>query len=335
MAEQPDTRAVESQLATLAEFVERVAPGYRGGTAEVDAAAAEVLSAFEAAGVEALLLKGRALAALLYEPAEHRFYVDADLLVSSEQLEAAEEALSRLGYENAAAVRGADDVGAVVAAHPWIRSASGDGAMIDLHHWLPGSGAPPDIAWGALSARRAWIQVAGRQVATLDRAGQAMHLAMHAAQHGTASDKNLDELALALERWPPPIWDAAGALADEIGATEAFAAGLRLVPRGVAEASRLGLPTTPELDWKIRHRRSRPRGTFHLQALAGAESTGGRVQILRRSLLPSRAWITYEFPWARAGGLQLIAAYCAHLARAPVWATRAWLFNQRARRARR
>jgi hypothetical protein len=167
----------------------------------------------------------------------------------------------------------------------------------------------------------------------LDRGGQAMHLAMHASQHGPRVTKHVDELTLALERWAAPVWDSAVVLAREIDAVEAFAAGLRLLPQGEAEAARLGLAAPAELDWKIQHRWSRPRGTFHLEAMTEANGLGERLQILRRSLLPRHAWITYEHPWAQGGRVRVIVAYGLHLARAPVWAARAWIFTLRARRA--
>ena len=217
-------------------------------------------------------------------------------------------------------------------AHPWIRTSSADASMVDLHRWLAGAERSPTAAWDALVARRTWIDVGGGRAAVLDRPGQAMHLAMHAAQHGPAHERQLGELALALERWPAGVWDAAAELAGEIGATPAFAAGLRLLPRGAAEARRLGLAST-ELDWKIRHRATRPRGTFHVQALAEADGLRERLRIVRRALLPSRAWIMHERPWARQGGLWLIPAYAGHLARAPAWAARAWRFRRAARRA--
>jgi hypothetical protein len=160
-----------------------------------------------------------------------------------------------------------------------------------------------------------------------------MHLAMHAAQHGPAFEKHLDELLLAIERWPDEVWESAALLAEELDATETFAAGLRLVPEGEALAARIGLPSTTELDWTIRHLHDRPRGTFHLQAFADAAETRERLTILRRSLLPGRVWIMRQHPWARGGGLRVIAAYGVHLARAPGWAARALLFRGRARRA--
>jgi hypothetical protein len=160
-----------------------------------------------------------------------------------------------------------------------------------------------------------------------------MHLATHAAQHGPAAVKHVYELELALASWPPDVWEPAAALAVEIGATEPFAAGLRMCRHGTAMAARLGLAPTSGLDWEIRHRGERPRGTFHVQALAEARSAGDRLNVLRRSLFPRRAWIVLHHPWARRGGFRVLAAYGMHLVTAPVWAARAWKFRRRARRA--
>jgi hypothetical protein len=314
--------------------VSRVVPSGHDVTERLDAAAAEALDAFEGADVDALLLKGRALAVLLYSAGERRRYLDVDLLVAPGRLEAAENALARLGYANLSIGHGIDDLGGVVHGQTWMRAA--DEIAIDLHAWLPGAQASPEIAWEALLARRAWIEVGGRRAAALDRAGQAMQLATHAAQHGPAFMKHTDELALALARWPAEVWVSAAALAHRIAATEAFAAGLRLVPEGRELASRIALPSTAELDWTIRHRCTRPRGTFHVRAVAEADNWRQRLEILRRSVFPNRTWIAQQHGWARDGGLtRLAAAYVLHLARAPLWAARAELFLWRARRAAR
>jgi hypothetical protein len=94
------------------------------------------------------------------------------------------------------------------------------------------------------------------------------------------------------------------------------------------------LPPTDELDWAITNRDARPRGTFHLQALAEGRGAAQRLDILRRSLFPRREWITWEYPWARdAGRAALVAAYAIHLLRAPIVAARAWRYRSRERRA--
>jgi hypothetical protein len=312
-----------------------VAPEPAGILAHLDEAAAEVLAAFDEAGVDALLLKGRGLATLLYGPGEYRAFVDVDVLVAPARFRAAEDALLSLGYVDTETGRGIDDIGGVVHAHAWARIAPrpNGNPPIDLHRWLPGCRADPAVVWDALLAHRAWIELGGRQAPVLDRAGQAMHLAIHAAQHGPAVEKHVHELELALALWPADVWDSASVLADQVGATGAFAAGLRLTRRGRTVAARLGLPATNDLDWVIRHRAERPRGTFHLQALTDAQSVRDRLDVLRRSLFPQRAWIIAQHPWAEGGSLRVLAGYAAHIARAPVWAARAWGFRWRARRA--
>ena len=256
MEQRQERQAAAARLDALHEFAAHFAAPSSGVNRTLDAVAAQVLAAFRQACVEALLLKGRALATLLYRAGEQRDYSDVDLLVAPHDLDAAEATLRGLGYENASSAQGIDDIGGVVHADTWIRATPGsnDQAMIDLHRWLPGARAKPGKAWEALAARRTWIEIEGRQAAVLDRAGQAMHLATHAAQHGPGFPKPVDELALALERWPADIWDSAAGLAQEIDATEAFAAGLRLVPEGAVVAARLALASTAELDWTIRHR---------------------------------------------------------------------------------
>jgi hypothetical protein len=333
MDAQSEQGATQARLDALHRFLARVAPTPAGNGASLDQAAAEVLAALSEAGVDALLLKGRGLATLLYGPGCDRSFSDVDLLVAPADLEAAEDALAGLGY--AEADGGIDDIGGVVHAQAWRRTAprSDGDPPIDLHRRFPGSRADPAVTWVALLARRAWIELGGRPAPVLDRVGQAMHLATHAAQHGPAAVKHVHELELALASWPAEVWESAAVLAGEIGATEPFAAGLRLCRRGAAVAAQLGLPGTDGLDWALRHRSERPPGTFHLQALAEVRSLRGRLDVLRRSLFPRREWIVQQHPWARRGGLRVVAAYGLHLAMAPAWAARALRFRRRVRRA--
>jgi hypothetical protein len=310
----------------------------RHGDAQYDAtqllATADVLAAFEVAGVEVLLLKGAGLGALLYGAPERRTYSDVDLLVAPDQLTTAERVVSGLGYKNATAIQGAEDMGGNVHAHTWVPKDAQwfVKPMVDLHWTLAGARATPAVVWGALWKARTKIELASRHAAVLDCPGQAMQLAMHAAQHGPKFDKHLGELSLALGRWREDVWESAAALAREIGALEAFAAGLRLVPDGALLASELALPSTGDVDWTIQHANSQPRGTFHVRALMTADGLSERARVVRHSLFPSRAWISYEHSWARGGRLRLAAAYCVHLLCVPLWAARAFKFARRARR---
>jgi hypothetical protein len=317
----------------LAEFVERA----RGLSfrPQLDAAAVETLDAFELVGVQALLLKGPALAQALYTPTEHRGYSDVDLLVSPADLPRARRALTTIGYRHGEEVFGIDDVGEILHSETWSRRGEkwGGPLLIDLHWRLAGCEAPAGTAWEALAARSDSIDLNGRRVAVLDRAGLALHLATHAAQHGPDDLKAIGDLARGLERWPLDVWRSAASLAAELEATPAFAAGLRLAPLGPDVADELGLPATDELDWAIRHRDTRPRGTFHLRALSQAQGARARADVLRRSLFPNRAWIAWEYPWVQGNRVRLAAAYGAHLLRTPVWAARAWRHRREERRS--
>ena len=317
----------------LDDFIERVR-GLRRRD-ELDAATVEVLDRFEAAGIKSLLLKGPGLVRRLYSEDEGRGYSDIDLLVAPSDLVNAREALAALGYRRAGHQVGIDDVGGTQHSEIWARTGAGGPLWVDLHWRLGGCAAPDNVVWEALAGEHASIDLVGRQAAVPGIAGLALHLALHAAQHGPRDVKARGDLARGLDRWSLDIWLAAARLAGRVGAVPTFAAGLRLLPEGTALASELRLPETNRLEWEIRHSEARPRGTFHLGALTEARGPREHASVLRRSLLPTRTWIRREFPWAARGKVPLLAAYASHIVRAPGWAVRAGLFRLRARRARR
>jgi Uncharacterised nucleotidyltransferase len=338
MAHNPSTGASRARLPAVKalEVFARRARG-RAALSRLDAAAVEVFDAFDAAGVQAVLLKGPALAQLLYKADEHRGYSDVDLLVAPRQLAAAERVLAGLGYANIADRLGIDDVAGVLNAETWTRVGGTEtataGTMVDMHWQLPGSEASPEAAWEALTRGCERVELQGRRVPTLAVEGLALHLATHAAHHGPRHEQPIEDLAKGLERWSPDVWRAAGRLAGEIEATEAFGAGLRQIPPGAALAGELGLPATDGLEWRIAHRAARPRGASRLQAFEEARSLSERAAVLRRSLFPRREWIAWQYHWARGSRLRMVAARVLHLMRAPMWAARAWRFQRRARRA--
>ena len=305
---------------TLEQFARRVREG--PGLRRLDTLAVEAFDAFDGAGVEALLLKGPALARVLYAPTEHRGYSDVDVLVAPRDAGQAREVLRALGYVALPEQLGIDDIGRQVDAETWARGGSTQdaGLMIDLHRQLFGAEAEPGIAFEALRVRRAWMELGSRHVPTVDRVGLAVHVALHAAQHGARYEQPMEDLDMAVSRWPPEVWHGAERLAAAMRATPAFAAGLRQRPSGAALAGQLGLPASDELLWEIANRASRPPGTFHLRAFGEATSVRERASVLRRALVPSRRWMAWRYPWAREGGARLCAAYGLHAARSPLWA---------------
>lgn len=322
-------------MRALHDFVARSAD--LPATPVLDAAAVHLMSLLDRTDVPALLLKGPALARLLYRPGEHRDYIDVDILVRQRDLSATRETLVELAYKNVSDRAGVDDFLGILHSETWLGPR---GVSIDLHWRLAGCGLEPEKAWQRLYADRQTIDVAGRPIDVLGRAGLALHLATHAAQAepadydgSRAGSKTLGDLRRGLDRWPLTDWRVAATLAEDMGGAKAFAAGLRRLPEGANMARTLGLPPSAELSWMIRNHHLRPRGTFHVRALAEAPGWRGRAQILRRSLLPRRAWIAVQFPWAGSTIPALLAGYVVHLLRAPLWALRAWRFDRRARRA--
>ncbi|MFL5782752.1 MAG: nucleotidyltransferase family protein, partial [Thermoleophilaceae bacterium] len=203
----------------------------------VDATTAEVVPALQEAGCTAILLRGPVLRRALYGEAAHRPYVDTDLLVSPRDVTRAGDVLTRLGF---ALVLDHRDHGWVTEPHAqeWGRAPHGH---VDLHWLLPGCTVDGDRSWEILSAHVEPIEVAGIEVQAPTPAAIALIVALHAAHHGTTKRQPLDDLDLAVQRLGAEAWRAAAALADELGATEAFAAGVRLGPGGAALAGSLGL----------------------------------------------------------------------------------------------
>ncbi len=304
--------------------------------AELDEAAAEVVGALEAAGAACLLLKGPAIAQMLYRDGEHRGYSDIDLLVTESELDRAREALSGLGFQLSAELIAPGIVAADPHAETWSRRAratKGGPVVVDLHWRLDGCEATWDATWTALWSRSAEILVSGRPVRVLNVPGLAFHVALHAAQHGPGDLKAIADLHRALERWARDVWGEAAELARAVQGTPSFAAGLRLTPGGVLLADELRLPETDELTRALLRREGRPPGAFHLGALSEARGFGEHVALLRSALLPSRHWIARRYPWAASSSRRMAAARAAHLVRAPSWAARAWWYRRRQRKA--
>lgn len=274
------------------------------GRLTVDATTAEVVRALEADGVSPILLKGPALCRALDL---ERSYGDADLLVAPAQLDRAGEVLARLGFRLTLDHR---EHGAVAdpRAQEWKR---GSRDSVDLHWRIAGVAAPPADAWALLNSRTEAIELGRAAARTLDATGVALVVALHAAHHGETLGNPLRDLDRALERIDHDGWRAAAALARELDATEAFAAGLRLRPVGAELARELELPT------KLSPRRrlmasSQPAGSLGLLRIADAR--GHRLRAIRDELLPAPEYMRAHDPRARRGRGGLALAYAARLA---------------------
>jgi hypothetical protein len=292
----------------------------------VDAATAEAVAAFRAAGISSILLKGASFDAWLYEPEEPRAYGDVDLLVSGDDVERAGDVLRRLGYRRRA---GREPARTVEHAQVWVRSP--DDMCVDLHVTLGGADRADVDPWAVLSADTDRILVADTEVDILSEPARALHIALHAAVSEAAAQKPLIDLSRALPRLPPETWTRAAGLAKQLGAEAAFAAGLRRLPDGEELAGRLGLTDASSVDAALLAE-SAPYSAWTIDRLANARGPRAKLDILLPRLLPRPEFMRVWYPVARRGPLGLALAYLRRVA----WlvgttprALRAWL---RARR---
>lgn len=295
----------------------------------LDRAAAEVVSALSAAGVPTVLLKGRALARMLY-PDAPRTYWDIDVLVPAPMRAEAEEVLAGLGF--ARKLEQADEPAWIPKhASDWIR----DDVPVDLHHTLRNLGAPPPAVWAALERRAVAAEIGGAPCRVLDPAGMALNVAVHAAARGIEVGKPIDDLRRAVDRLPGEDWHAAADLAGEVGGTAALAAGLRTIPAGAELAWRLGVAEAVSVESSL-DAAAAPVAAHGIEQVARARGARARAGILARAVFPSPAFMRVASPLARRGAGGLGLAY----ARRPLWlaahapgAIAAWLRARRAVRA--
>ncbi len=228
------------------------------GNLLVDRLIAEVHDAFAAASVEAILLKGPAIAGWLYDEDEIRVYGDGDFLVARAQWEAAGSVLRELGFWEDIAQLEHPNLESF-ASYPWGRESEGAGVQsIDLHATLSGIGADFPEAWSVLSSGTSELVVGGRRMRILGEPARAMHIALHAAHHHKG--KPMLDLERALQRLGDELWSEAAEVAASLGATAAFATGLRLTPAGEELARRLGVHEARSVAATLKLEERAPRG---------------------------------------------------------------------------
>jgi len=274
-------------------------------------------------GVQAVLLKGASLVGWLY-PEDSAHYSDADILVRPQDEQRAAEALGTLGFERALDDSSMPD---------WWREHGSDwrraqdAVAVDLHRRLVGVGVDPATAWPLLTAERDTMTVGGYPAPVLAPPARLVHVTLHAAQDGPRKGgKALLHLQRSIERFDDELWRSATDLAEQLQATDAFAAGLRLAPDGVALAERLGIPEVRSVDAALRAR-SGHEPALSFEQLAQAPGLRSRVEIGLRKLFPPREFLIHWDPRAGENRRRLALARV----RRPFWvlggapkAFRAW-----------
>jgi len=280
-----------------------------GARLRIDAATAEVLECFDHAGIRALLLKGPSIARWLYPNGNERSYLDCDLLVGPADFEAAERALASLGFVS---LLGKLGMPAWWCPHAAVWERRSDGISVDLHRTLIGVGVDDATTWRVLSADPDEVVVAGRSVSTLRMPARAMCVALHAAQHGPGWPTSSADLERALAVGDDDLWRRAAAVAEELQATPAFVAGLRLTRAGTLIVTRLALPDVRSVEAELRAG-SPPPLALGFEQLAQAHGARGRAEILWRKLVPTAEFLRDWDPDAPAGRIGLAHAFVNRL----------------------
>jgi Uncharacterised nucleotidyltransferase len=289
----------------------------------VDKVAASVTRELLLRGIDSILLKGPAVARWLYRDGTPRPYGDADIMVAPSNWQATRDMLRELGFRKELgplAHPGMDSI----ASEAWVR----ENQNVDLHCTLWGVGVAPEAVWRALQRSDRTIELDGTHVRTLAPEAQALLLATHAASHGDGWA--VTDLERGVRMLPLDLWRRAGALAVELAAIPAFAAGMRLVEGGRELMLKLGLPDAPLAEASLRAWRvPMSMGFEQLARTSGASAKAG---VVIRELLPTPAFMRWWTPLARRGRPGLAAAYVWRV----VWAVRhavpAYLAWRRARR---
>lgn len=274
----------------------------------LDATAAEVVEELGRHQIPAILLKGPVLTRWLYERRIARAYGDVDLLVSPEDFEAAIRVLRPLGYRELVRRRqfglssGRTNSNVCALVHHARRP-----SRIDLHRGFCWSTMDPHATWRLLREHTEAMTVGGTEMLVLAPPALALVIALHAAQHGPGA-RPREDLDRAVRRFDQTVWREAASFAARLHVQEAFAAGLRLMPRGRELADRLGLTTSMTVEVALR------TGGDMLLAhpihqLSTEASLRRRLLFLSSKLVPSRDYMRAGYPIARRGTLGLICAY--------------------------
>ncbi len=168
-------------------------------------ATAKLVAALNAAGIEALVLKGTALASLLYAPhPEWRNAMDIDILIAPEDREAAEAVLLQTGLVRTAPVNGVPQRGGdlfllLENAFDYVFPHSRQ--LVELHHricrnpsWLP-------YSFGALVKQSRVIETAHGPIRGLDGPVLVSYLCWHAVAHFGYRLKWFGDIARALRQF--------------------------------------------------------------------------------------------------------------------------------------
>ena len=185
------------------------------------------------------------------------------------------------------------------------------GGKVDLHRNLPNLLTSDEEVWATFDAVATTMPVGGADVRVLDRTGLALHVVLHAVQHGFGAHTD-EDLRRAIALLPLDEWRAVAGLAGRLGIAGVVGFGLRRHPAGADLADRLGLPLpqTERADSAYCFEDpSAPRGAASVARLRSAPTLREKATIVRWAVAPSPAKIRFEAGGDLVGTRSLALGY--------------------------
>jgi hypothetical protein len=275
---------------------------------QVDAWTAEVVGAMRERGIRPVLLKGPAVARWLYaEDPDLRSYVDADLIVSPSDFDAARRLLADLGFVAALPAPIED-----VVWHSRAYARERDGANVDLHHKFHGMQAVTDEdAWRAVSTHSEVMCVSGVDVEVPGIPARVLHLVLHLEPEDGPNSQNWRDLLRGLDRVPREDWSAALALARQLGIEHEMGVRLRRLPEGAALADELGIARKASRYYQLAvavERGDAPRSVRSIWGFLSLPNISSRLAYIVAKLTPDERALREQSMLARMGHVRIARA---------------------------
>lgn len=274
-----------------------------------DRITAEVIGAMRGARIETILLKGPSIARWLY-PDGGRGYIDTDILVPASEVDHAADVLRSLGFTDLLDGFHPLERDAYLGETTFVRRAeSGHGpeGLVDLHHNLPGMPASSEALWQAFSADPEVMRVGGVEVRVASRTALALHVVLHAAQHGFQGHTR-EDLSRAIAVMAASHWRDTADMAARLGVADVLGATLRHHAAGAEIADRLGLPGRSLAESRFWSPFA-PRGSEAVAEFWSASTLRQKRDRIRRVLLPSPAKVRYVSGNPDSRGWSLLPRY--------------------------
>ena len=268
----------------------------------VEATTAEVASAFMAADVDHVVLKGPILRERLFPDGDDHVSTDVDVLVAPSDWPRAEVELTGLGFQPMLL----DIIPGDRPNHARPHFRSTGGPTVDLHRTLLGADAPASVVWSVLDRETEVATLVNTPIRILNPAGQLMHVALHAAQNGAADARTLRYLTRCIETSDEHLAADALRIARAIEAADAFALGLSLVPQGQELNRELEISPSRSVLTALKTA-SAPNTAHAIEWLATRTTHRDRARFLLHKIFPPAAYMKSSYPNAHSRGGLLLA----------------------------